>query len=354
MKKKSLIPLLIPTLLFGAVSCHPTVDTSKIILDFGRVVSEQGTTVNEVTYKTLKDMMIEKGESFILVISDQGCGCWTDFQPKVARVNYKYQLNIMHVRNDQSGFLENDFGLNTSTTGIAFFRDGKLVRQVVYKSDSSNYDIFRKANDDSALEKLINDNVEMPHVRYISKDILDSYISQNKEFNLYIGRNKCGDCDNINATLLKQWNRTATVQDSLYYFDIEEYRGTSEYQTIKDDYGLSQKYNAVLGYDYVDVFNGNEYKTEGAVPTFQHRKGSTIEDMIVLLNDAVDTNIRTFTHTYFTSTRVAVMPFLAETGDQYVLEGKELTQDEADNWRKSEQLKYHTPIFNLFFDTYFN
>ena len=194
----------------------------------------------------------------------------------------------------------------------------------------------------------------MPHVRYISKNILDSYISQNKEFNLYVGRSGCGDCDNINATLLKQWNRTTTVQDSLYYFDIEEYRGTSEYQTIKDDYGLSQKYNTVLGYDYVDVFNGTEYKTEGAVPTFQHRKGSTIEDMIVLLNDAVDTNTRTFTHTYFTSARVVAMPFLAETGNQYVLEGKELTKDEADNWRKSEQLKYHTPMFNLFFDTYFN
>ena len=144
MKKKLLISIAIPTIIFSISSCQPSVDNSKIILDFGRVVTTQGTTVDEILYKDMKDKMIGKGESFIVAISDNGCGCWTSLEPILAELNYKHQLNIKHVDKDQSGFLDNDFGLNTSTTSIAFFREGKLARQVIYKSDSSNYDIFHK------------------------------------------------------------------------------------------------------------------------------------------------------------------------------------------------------------------
>ena len=351
MKKKSLILPLIPALIFSVSSCRPAVDNSKIVLDFGRVYSSQGTTVTQVSYKNLKEKMIEKNESFILAVSDEGCGCWRDFQPLVAELNYKHQLNIMHVDKDESGFLTDDFGLNTTTTSIAFFRNGKLARQVVYKSDSSNWDIFHKY---TGVEALVKENVEFPHVKLVSKEVLDSFIATNKEFNLYVGRNGCGDCDNINATLLKQWNKTTTVQDSLYYFDIEEYRGTADYQNIKDGYGLSQtEVNPVLGYTYVETYGGQEYTTAGVVPTFQHRRGATIVDMISLLNDAASTGDKKISRSYFTAERVAAMPFLQGTGNEFVLQDKALTEDEATNWRKSEQLKYHTPILNKFFETYF-
>lgn len=351
MKKKTLILPLIPALIFSLASCRSAIDTSKIVLDFGRVHPALSTTVTQVSYKNLKDKMIGKNESFIVAVSDDGCGCWRDFQPIVAELNYKHELNIMHVDKTESGFLTDDFGLNTNTTSIAFFRDGKLARQVLYTADSANYDIFHTYK---GLENLVKDNVLFPHVKLVSKDILDSFISQNKEFNLYVGRNGCGDCDTINGTLLRQWNRTTTVQDSLYYFDIEEYRGTADYQNIKDAYGLSQtSVNPVLGYTYTEIYSGQEYVTAGVVPTFQRRKGTEIKDMISILNDAADVTNKKISRSYFTAERVAAMPFLAETGNQYVLQDKTLTEDEAANWRKSEQLKYHTPIFNKFFETYF-
>ena len=348
MKKKSLILPLIPALIFSISSCRPAVDTSKIVLDYGRVHLTKGTTVTQTSYKNLKDNMIGKGESFIIAISDQGCGCWRDFEPVVAEVNFNLQLNIMHVDKSESGFLTDDFGLNTSTTGIAFFRNGQLARQVVYKPDSSNWDIFHTVK---GLEKLINDNVIYSHIKMIDKQSLDSYISQNKEFNLYVGRNGCGDCDTINATLLKDWNKTTTSEDSLYYFDIEEYLADmAEYQAIKDGYGLSQtEVNPVLGYTYGEEPN----VTAGVVPTFQHRRGSTIVDMIAILNDKADTTTKTVSRSYFTSARVAAMPFLEGTGNQYILQDKELSEEDATNWKKSAQMKYHTPIFNLFFETYF-
>ena len=343
MKKKSLILPLIPALIFSVSSCRPAVDNSKIILDYGRVYSSQGTTVTQVSYKDLKDKMIEKEENFVVAISDEGCGCWRDFQPLVAELNYKHQLNIMHVDKDESGFLENDFGLNTTTTGIAFFRNGKLARQVVYKSDSSNWDIFHKY---TGLEGLVKDNIEFPHIKMVNKDVLDSFISTNKEFNLYVGRNGCGDCDTINKTLLREWNRTTTVQDSLYYFDIEEYRGTDQYQPIKDAYGLSIEGNPTYGYTDFWGF-------KGVVPTFQHRKGSTIEDMVSLLNDHADVKNKVIDHSYFTTERVAAMSFLQGTGNEYVFQGKTLTEEEAENWGRNKQLELHTPIFNKFFETYF-
>lgn len=344
MKKKSLILPLIPALIFSVSSCRPATDNSKIVIDFGRVVLEQASTVKEITYKTLKEKMIEREESFIICIANTTCGCWGSLEPLVAKLNFNKQLNICFVDNLQSGFLDDDFGLNTSETSIAFFRNGKLARQVIFKSET--WDIFNKYED---LEKLVLNNAVLPHIRFISKENLDSYISQNKEFNLYIGRSECGDCRSINSTLLKEWNKTTTFEGSLYYFDIEEYRGTSDYQNIKDGYGLSQtEVNPILGYTYGEEPN----ITAGVVPTFQHRKGSTIEDMISILNDAASTADKKISRSYFTAERVAAMPFLKGTGNQFVLQDKALTEEEATNWRKSEQLKQHTPIFNKFFETY--
>ena len=122
-----------------------------------------------------------------------------------------------------------------------------------------------------------------------------------------------------------------------------------DYQNIKDEYGLSQtEVNPILGYTYGEEPN----ITAGVVPTFQHRKGSTIEDMISILNDAASTTDKKVSRSYFTAERVAAMPFLKGTGSQFVLQDKTLTEEEANNWRKSEQLKQHTPIFNKFFETY--
>ena len=229
---------------------------------------------------------------------------------------------------------------------IAVYERGKLKIQSVYLRDDKM--IFKSYN---KFKEFIDGNVFLPKMYYVEKDVLDSYINQDKEFNLYVARSACGDCNAVTTEVLYDWNQNVeTVNDLLYVFDIQEYYPSSTatdeqkayYQEIKDVYGLSEKNNPSLGY------------STGMVPTFQRRKGNTIKDMIVVLNDSVDRESNKI-KSYFASERVGQMPFLKDAKIKTILDGMELTSEQVSNWRtyKSEfNSTYHYPIVKLFFETY--
>ncbi len=373
MKKKILLFTLIPLLLLGPTACQNGGNSGKVFLQFGKVYNTKPEIVSKIAYDEISSYV--EGDfkpNFVFAISNEGCTCWKSFEPVLAEFNYKYKLDIRHI--DYTEFTKegrNKYGLHivgVETPSIAFFSNGQLVRQAIYRGASKP--IFTDTTG-KEFEKFFFENAELPKMYYISETTTDDYIASSKDFSLYVGRSGCGDCNTVNSTILKDWNASvATVEKPLYILDIQNYHPGSKpkraegesdehynaredvieynqkneiYQNIKIKYGLCEEGNPNFGY------------STGAVPTFQHRKGNVIDDMAVFLNDSLISGTNNVVKSYFTATRVSKMNFLKGTGDKYVLDGIALKNDEIGRWRypdNSAQVERHRPILNLFLNTY--
>ncbi|MCR4910929.1 MAG: hypothetical protein K5925_00135 [Bacilli bacterium] len=361
--KKKIVPFL--SLIFlGATSlslgaCNQSSGTSKVYIDFGTIRTTKS-NVYEEQKKTLYDDVsekVDKKESFILIIYSSGCQCWSDFAPVLDQFIDETGCNVLCIDAIQFVDKENVFGLQyvansryfSNLPSIALFKRGKLTKQITYKDDTRL--IFKYY--ENHFKKFIEENIVLPKMYYVNKEVLDNYIDTNKDFNLYVARSECPDCNALASSTLYPWSdKVESVNDKLYIFDIQEYYASERsgstpeeierYQEIKDTYGLSNKYNTVLGYG------------SGSVPTLQRRKGSEIVDMIVTLNDSLDSENKKVS-SYFTTERVEKMPFLKNSALTKVLDGYQLTDEQTQNWRTYRSTfyeQYHNPISKLFIESY--
>ena len=361
---KSKIKPFLSLIFLGAValsmsSCGQETTPSKVHIDYGTIRTTKS-NVLEDQKSTLYDdvsLKIDKKESFILVIYSSGCQCWQDFAPVIDQFIDETGCNVLCVDAVQFIGKDNDFDLQYVTNSryfsnlpsVAIFKRGSLTKQIIYKDDTRL--IFKYY--ENHFKKFIEDNIILPKMFYVNKEVVDSYINENKEFTLYIGRNGCPDCSALNSEVLYPWSdQVESVNEKLYVFDIQEYyastynKNTEEeivrYQEIKDTYGLSEKNNPVLGFG------------TGCVPTLQRRKGSEITDMIVTLNDSLDKDNKKVS-SYFTTTRREKMPFLQNSNLFSALDCFELTDEQVENWRTYRSTfyqNYHNPIAKLFIETY--
>lgn len=343
--KKIPLFLLSSLMLFSVTSCNQ--DNSyyqgKIYLTFGEYQRSSTSTVNQYTYDELSDKITKAKEDFILIISNYGCGCWTDFEPIVAQANYKFQLGMKHIDCEIISSSKNQFGLvltPSNMPSIAFFHEGVLARQVIFGNESSNK-IFKHYED---FESFLLENIVLPKAYRIEKEDIDYKMDQDEEFNLYIGRSGCDDCGYLNKTKIKDlaYNYESPINNPIYYFDIQKYRSDEKtYSDLKEEMGLTTKNNPILGYDLWG----------GVVPTLQRRQGHNITDMISIYNDVLNRDTGEVS-SYFTSTRVNAMPFLVGTGDQYVLDGEILTPQEMYDWTEGGKFTFHQAIVDKYFETY--
>lgn len=342
--EKKLAKFFIPATALLAVSCLSSCGekpfTGKVFLDYGNYRETDITSVDylsNLTYKNLKSK-VEQKESFILIIyGDSSCGCWTSFKPILIKYYNDTHADVCIISHNLFEEGANKFGLYTTgydMPSIALFSRGKLVIQTVYGRDSK--DPFTKY--DKFLD-FMNSHVVLPKMFYINKTTLDSFIDRDETFNLLLVREGCGDCKDLRTNLLYNWNdKHESSSYEMYIFDIQRYRGTEEYQTIKDIYGLSTLYNPVLGWDKSD-------DEKGMVPTFQNRTGSTINAMLTVYNDSLDIETNKMV-SYFTEERVNANHFLKNdtTLETKVLNGLEFTSYSKDTYLR----KYVDPIINLF------
>ena len=338
MKKLATFLLLVPALLLS--SCRDgEIDKSKIALDFGREFKNDITDLSklgELNYSQLIDT-IDKKQNFVLLVYNEGCGCWTDFRPVVKEFFNRYKIDFKIVNVDEIPG-NNKYDIYTGKSlmpAICFFRRGKLIRQTVYgKLKAENRQLFKEFD---AFEEYMFKNIYLPKMYYLDKEALDAKISNDSSFNLYIGRSACGDCIEVEQNILYKWStslKSTIPQDILYVFDIQQYRPTPEYQSIKDQYGLSTTINTTFGYG------------EGCVPTFQRITDGDITDMITVLNDSKDEN--NIVHSYFNEDRVNASPMLRSHSSEYIFDGKEY----EGKFDRVLQLEWHTPIVQLYLDTY--
>lgn len=354
MKKLLGLFALVPTLILASCGSN-NLDSSKIALDTGNIYSKSITysDFHEMDYDELEACTIDKLSFVLVTFNDRTCGCWRDFNPLFVRFanEHHYQVKLFDI-----GLFEghsNKFGIYSVTNhmpGICFFRRGKLVRQSVYgKNAENNRKMFKEYK---VFEQFMLENVYLPKLYYVDKETLDGKISSNNEFSLYVARTSCGDCGRIEKDYIHTWtdkNKNTTLNDYLYIFDIQSYRSDMTlYQQIKDQYGLSTVYNTDFGYD------------TGYVPTFQRWKNGEIIDMITVLNDSVDSNLKVTS--YFNQSRISKSPLLKDTGDEYLFDQKVVTEDDVTSMeyegvtytflKQDVQFKWHQPIVELFFNEY--
>ena len=330
---------------FSLISCGN--NDNLIRLDYGNIHSyniQNLAEIPEQTYDSLTSA-IKNTESFMLMIYNDtaGCGdCWANFQRVLVEFVNEYHVDVMYIGRSQIVDKADTYGLYLvagDLPSIAYFKRGKLVRQTTYISTNENdRKIF---NSYKSFIEHINKNVILPKMYYIDKDVLDKKISNNEEFTIYFARSGCGDCKKVNTGFLHSWvdSLKGSEEENLYVFDLQKYYGTDAYQPLKDGYGLSDVNNPILGY------------STGMVPTFQHRKGSEVKDMVVVYNDYFAKDSNTLV-SYFTQERVNAMPFLKGKEGDFVLDGKTFSDTDKANWRDSVQAEKHNPILQLFFDEY--
>ena len=361
MKKLLGLFALIPTLILASCGSN-NLDTTKIALDTGNIYSKSiaYSDFHEMDYDELEACTIDKLSFVLVTFNDRTCGCWRDFIPMFVHFanDYHYQVKLFDValfegHNNKFGV----YSVKSQMPGICFFRRGKLIRQIVYgKSEENNRKIFKYNEYEKTYEKFfipfMLENVYMPKLYYVDKETLDDMIESKQEFNLYVARTSCGDCGRIEKDYIHGWvdkNKTTTINDCLYIFDIQSYRSDmTVYQEIKDAYGLSNVYNTDFGYD------------TGYVPTFQRWKDAAIIDMITVLNDSVDSNLKVTS--YFNQSRISKSPLLKDTGDKYLFDQKVVTEDDVTSMeyegvtytflKQDVQFKWHKPIVEMFFNEY--
>lgn len=302
----------------------------------------------EIGYDTLRDMVGDKESFILLLFHDRTCGCWR-WELGPTAVQYMNTYNVKIYALDNALLIGKDtFGLYTGddVPGICFFEKGQLLRQTIYgRLNPSQRQMFK---DLGAFKSFVEENCYLPKMYYIEKNKLDTKISNKEDFNLYVARNGCGDCNAINEQYLDKWgetNKALEAKKMLYIFDIQKYRGTPEYQTIKDTYGLSVAGNTTFGYD-----NGEDH---GFIPTFQRREKGDITDMITVLNDTAN-SVTGLVTSYFSEARITASPILSKAHFE-VIDGTTIDTSLIQPWgavKQEKQLEWHLPAVELFFDTY--
>ncbi len=335
-----LLPLIAPLFL---ISCK---EKSKPIITYGTYLNEGATEL--ANYGDLKTKL-DNQETLILVVhpSDEGCSCWRDFKTIIDNYVNKYHIQIYKI--DQKEFEDNKkFGLTISSDSpsLSIFNKGKLYKDISYSSTSSTF------HSSPALKATLDKYVIEPSIFWISHEDLQAKIKEGGLVINQITRQTCPDCQYAFPNVVQKYlYQKKNFTNPLYLLDIDKYRGTDQYQEIKDAYQLSENTNATLGYE------------SGVVPTTQIWKDGKLFDASVYFNDTItyENKAYTITNSYYTETRIKELKYLKD-GNYSPLVGLLIPEEDINkyeleegyyySWKQDKAAKYHTPFLEDFLKTY--
>lgn len=90
--------------------------------------------------------------------------------------------------------------------------------------------------------------LQRPQVHYVDYEDYQHLISEEEDFILYIGRSSCKICAIVSGSI----HKFAEHGEDIYVLNLEEYRGTDLYSSIKED----------IGFNYVPCFKAYEHGKE--------------------------------------------------------------------------------------------
>lgn len=253
---------------------------------------------------------IEHKENFLLLVYDYSfllegipndCTCWSGFATGFDQYLQKYDALAYGVNPADFPSGSDSFKLRfvEGEVTLAVFIDGTLLHQTTNGDETlSNLE---------KIETYLDDKVIWGKFLCLTQKQLEEKFAKKDEFALGFLRKTCSDCSYMTYSLLKKEGVGLPGKIYLLECDSEGIRykngvyDPNQWQTFKDEYGLSNVYNTTYGYD------------KGYVPTFimyrpkgnETRKANAVYDMAVYLNDTLEQDGDTvkITKSYWDGTR---------------------------------------------------
>lgn len=315
---------------------------SRIVLSFGDVRS---TTSKDISLAQLKKLTETDKESFLLVVSSNTCGCWNEFQPVLNSYLSSTKTICYHVEYEQIEDVASAYGLDlvtSSTTTFAIFEQGKLKASLCTSNDSKTmYDKERFA-------KWMNEKVRLPLCYFITKDDALAIKESGKNAVIYYERSECGDCLDLNPTVLYDYAKNHPNSNKMYVVDCQEYwraKTDPEFETVyvptKNELGMTETTNPSFGF------------STGVFPFFSYIENGQYASGAVAYNDSVQNQDGKYivTNSYYSEERISSLQYTST-----VIVGKELTSEDVNDngawvsWDHESARKTYAPIINSFLD----
>ncbi len=346
MKKAGVSLIALSLVLPGLFSCSPTKENATLIPLGQKYDSSLGLKEHFIPLEYgLFENFLDTEKTFVLLVQgdEDDCICYYDFCTALTTYMKKEDARIYHIKLKD---LTENHGIKaqSNANAIAVFKKGKLVKQCLFKdSDKTikDQDAFNEK-----MDYLIswNDNVV-----YVNKSQLDAlYSSDIAGFTVLFARESCSDCSYMFSAFFEDY--ALSLKGDLYIYDVTEERNLSseEYQTFKDEYGLSSVYSE---YGY----------STGVVPTFQYvvpgtytHKADLIKDAAVYANDSSSlvNNEYQVTGSYWSGT--LYHEFLDGVNLDSKLLGKTIPNEQVTNgyWSNEYANDYHEPLIKEFLKFY--
>ena len=338
---KKLGRILLPFVCLNACLLSGCGNDSKIQLSFGNI---HATAVEEKFTVVELDRKVESDESFLLVVADTTCACWSDFRPIINSYVKDNHVDCFFLTYDYFADYASKYKieLTKGTTKFIIFEKGEAKIQI--KSTVED----KTMKDKAAFYKFMEGNVKLPKAYFINEGDYGE-VTKNGAI-IYFERSGCGDCSYLNPTVLANYVKKHPNMNNIYVIDCQWWKDDLDpvsYQAKKNNYGLSDCNNPEYGYD------------DGVFPFFSFVKKGYYLSGAVAFNDEVSkvNGKYVITNSYYDEDRLERFDYLANVQTK-VLEGMELpASDVSDNgewisWMQDKAVKYYEPIIDAFLDTY--
>jgi hypothetical protein len=378
MKNKKPLLLFAPSLILVTLSgACSTTTVDQVPITFGQLYDSSLLSSNEafvsLTHAELTSLA-SNGYNFVLLVynANSTCTCWHLFRETIG--TYMAATNLRIYLIDYQQFTdEESFGLTVSSTEetIAIFEDGAPRYQ---RTRDGTEDSF--ANTYSVFKEWMDARVHASDMIYVTEDQLDELYEGDEAFTVGFLRSTCGDCAYVDNYFLKEFNASDNNVSYVIECDVEGIRyyngiapgnttdptdaalALAQWQSFKDEYGLSTTYDVTFGFD------------TGYVPTWYHinpagfdaandHKAEAIDDGDVWVNDsltAASDGTYTVTNTYFTEERLTSLEAVRTSEvTTKVLFGLSVPSTDVDSyggWTHAAAAVYHDPLLNAFLTSY--
>ena len=338
MKKliKFLLPFLVASsaVLSGCKKKNNVIE--KTLLSYRDVHASKTT---EIDIETMDLLTNTNKESFLFVVNSKHCACWSMFEPNLNKYLSENKAVCYRMTYDDIKDQAVKYGLTNISSGdttFAIFENGVLKKSL---TTADNSDIMY---DSATFNKYMNENVELSNCFKITKDDVATIKASGKNAVIYFARLGCGDCASINKGIFRTYLSEHKNANKIYVVDCEEFRGTEQYQTIKDELGLSTVNNPIYGYG------------TGVFPFFSYISNNEYVSGAVIYNDSIEKTGEKYTisDSYYTQERVSLLEYT-----NTILKGKELSNNDVYEggfiqWKSESADTYYKPILYSFLDTY--
>ena len=329
-------------------------EESKIDLMYGDL---NVSGVTSISYDVLKEKVDSK-ETFLLAVQySDGCACWSsEAKPVIEKFIEEKHVVVYHIKLEQLDAGGSRFGMTIVTGNVTFaiFDEGVAKHSITTHEEKTLkvYDQFV-----SYVESL----VALPRFYYVSLDDVDRMYRTAEKNIIYYSRRTCGDCSYINTHYLKEWSKShQNYKKHIYILDCDQTDirlddegnyNEEQWVTFKNDYGMSNKYNTVYGFDggYVPSF----FLIEGAQSGVKYLSGA------VAFNDSVkdENGEYVVTSSYYTEERLANLQYIDDKVETKVLKGLKLKSEDVTvypeygnyiSWNHESAEKYHNIFVEKF------